>query len=141
MGDFNTPHFDWKDGLSQDNCHYYSKLKEDVIYTSSCLFDLRQRIDAIGSSSLLDLAFTNFNELNINFFDSGIIKPDAYHLLLLFTSSCTLTLVHAIMNIPTANFHLGITLCYVTFSQLKIGFLCTVSSLLMMLSPASTLLS
>jgi hypothetical protein len=37
------------------------------------------RIDAVGSSSLLDLAFTNFSELNINFIDSGIIKPDAYH--------------------------------------------------------------
>jgi hypothetical protein len=42
---------------------------------STCLLDLRQRIDAAGSSSLLDIAFTNFSELNINFIDSGIIKP------------------------------------------------------------------
>jgi hypothetical protein len=40
-----------------------------------CLLDLRQRIDAVGNSSLLDIAFTNFSELNINFIDSGIIKP------------------------------------------------------------------
>jgi hypothetical protein len=36
-------------------------------------------MDAVGSSSLLDLAFTNFSELNINFIGSGIIRPDAYH--------------------------------------------------------------
>jgi hypothetical protein len=40
-----------------------------------CLLDLIQRIDAVGSSSLLDIAFTNFSELNINFIVSGIIKP------------------------------------------------------------------
>jgi hypothetical protein len=79
MGDFNTPRFDWKRGLSQPNFRYYSKLKRDAIYTSTCLLDLRQRIDAVGISSLLDLAFTNFNELRMNFIDSGIIKPDDYH--------------------------------------------------------------
>jgi hypothetical protein len=75
MGDFNTPLFDWKRGLSQANCHYYSKLKGDAIFTSTCLLDLRQRIDAVGSSSLLDIAFTNFSELNIDFIDSGMKKP------------------------------------------------------------------
>jgi hypothetical protein len=79
MGDFNTPRFDCKRGLSQPNCHYYSKLKGEATYTSTCLLDLRQRIDAVGSSSLLDLAFTNFSELNINFIDSDFIKPNAYH--------------------------------------------------------------
>jgi hypothetical protein len=79
MGDFNTPRFDWMRGLSQANCHYYSKLRGDTIYTSTCLLDLTQRIDAAGSGSLLDLEFTNFSELYINFIDSGIIKTDAYH--------------------------------------------------------------
>jgi hypothetical protein len=51
----------------------------DAIYTSTCLLDLRQRIDAVGSNSLIDLVFTNISELHINFIDSGIIKPDAYH--------------------------------------------------------------
>jgi hypothetical protein len=62
IGDFNTPRFDWKRGLSQPKCHY-SKLKGE---TSKCLLDLRQPIDAVGSSSLLDIAFTNCSELNIN---------------------------------------------------------------------------
>jgi hypothetical protein len=30
MGDFNTPRFNWKRGLSQANCHYYSKLKGEA---------------------------------------------------------------------------------------------------------------
>jgi hypothetical protein len=58
---FNIPRFDWKRGISQANCHYYSKLKGNAIYTSTCLLDLRKRIDAVGNGSLLDLAFTNFN--------------------------------------------------------------------------------
>jgi hypothetical protein len=32
-----TPDFDWKPSLSLPNFHYYSKLKEDVICTSTCL--------------------------------------------------------------------------------------------------------
>jgi hypothetical protein len=57
----------------------FPELLGSTSYTSTCLLDLRQRIDTVGSSSLLDLAFTNFCELNINFIDSGIIKPDTYH--------------------------------------------------------------
>jgi hypothetical protein len=74
MGDFNTPRFDWKRGLSQANCHHYSKLKGDAICTSTCLLDLRQRIDAVGSSSLLDLAFTNFSELKVCLFYEGTLS-------------------------------------------------------------------
>jgi hypothetical protein len=40
-----------------------------------CLLELRQRIYAVGNTSLLDIAFTNFSELNINFIETGIIKP------------------------------------------------------------------
>jgi hypothetical protein len=47
--------------------------------TPPCLLDFRQCIDAVGSSSLLGLVFTNFNQLHINFIDSGIVKPDAYY--------------------------------------------------------------
>jgi hypothetical protein len=36
-------------------------------------------IDAVGSSNLLDLVFTNFSDYDITFPDSGIIKPDTYH--------------------------------------------------------------
>jgi hypothetical protein len=38
--DFNTPGCDWKQGLHFSNCHSYSKLKGDAIYTSTCLLSL-----------------------------------------------------------------------------------------------------
>jgi hypothetical protein len=57
VGDFNTAGFDWNHRLPHANSHHYSKLKRDVIFTSTCLLDLRQRIDAAGGGSLLDLAF------------------------------------------------------------------------------------
>ncbi|PNF43033.1 hypothetical protein B7P43_G08782 [Cryptotermes secundus] len=79
VGDFNAPGFDWNHGLAVPDCHYYSKLRGDAIYTSTCLLNLQQCIDSVGSSNLLDLVFTNFNDYNITFPDSGIIKPDTYH--------------------------------------------------------------
>jgi hypothetical protein len=79
VGDFNTPGFDWNRGLSVPGCHYYSKLKGDAIYASTCLLNLHQCIDAVDSSNLLDLIFSNFSDIGITFLDSGIIKPDTYH--------------------------------------------------------------
>jgi hypothetical protein len=55
-GDFNTPGFDWKCGLPQQNCHY-SKLKGDAICTSTCLLGLTQSLEANHSNNLLDLVF------------------------------------------------------------------------------------
>jgi hypothetical protein len=42
VGDLNTPGFDWERALSLQNSHYYSKLKGDAIYTSTCLLNLSQ---------------------------------------------------------------------------------------------------
>jgi hypothetical protein len=79
VGDFNTPGFDWKHGLSDPDCHYYAKLRGDAIYTSTCLLGLHQCIDAVGGSNMLDLVFSNFNDFEITIPDSAIIKPDNYH--------------------------------------------------------------
>jgi hypothetical protein len=57
VGDFNALGFDWKSGLSLPNSHYYTKLKGDEIYTSTCLLNLYKCIDTVGSSNLLDLLF------------------------------------------------------------------------------------
>jgi hypothetical protein len=35
VGDFNTPGFDWNHGLSVPDCHDYTKLRDDAIYTST----------------------------------------------------------------------------------------------------------
>jgi hypothetical protein len=36
-------------------------------------------MDDVGSSSLLDLVFTNFSDIRITSADSDIVKTDAYH--------------------------------------------------------------
>jgi hypothetical protein len=74
-GDFNTHGFDWNRGFSVPDCHYYSKLKGDAVYTSTCLLNLHQCIDAVGSSNLLDLIFSNFSDIGITFLDSGYLSP------------------------------------------------------------------
>jgi hypothetical protein len=79
VGDFNAPGFDWKSGLSLPNSHYYSKLKGDAIYTSTCLLNLNQCIDTVGSSSLLDLIFSSLSDLGIIPVDPGLIKSVNYH--------------------------------------------------------------
>jgi hypothetical protein len=79
VGGFNAPGFDWKSGLSMPNTHYYSKLKGDAIFTSTCLLNLNQCIDNVGSSNLLDFIFSNLSDLGITSLDSGLIKPDNYH--------------------------------------------------------------
>ncbi|PNF33582.1 hypothetical protein B7P43_G14684 [Cryptotermes secundus] len=79
VGDFNAPGFDWKSGLALPNSHYYSKLKGDAIYTSTCLLNLNQCIDNVRSSNLLDLIFSNLSDISITPIHSGPIKPDNYH--------------------------------------------------------------
>ncbi|PNF20040.1 hypothetical protein B7P43_G05817 [Cryptotermes secundus] len=79
VGDFNAPGFDWKSGLALPNSHYYSKLKGDAIYTSTCLLNLNQCIDNVSGSNLLDLIFSNLSDISITPVDSGLIKPDNYH--------------------------------------------------------------
>jgi hypothetical protein len=79
VGNFNAPGFDWNSDLALRNSHHYSKLKRHAIYTSTCLLNLNQRIDTVGSSNLLDLIFSNLSDLSITPFDPGLIKPHNYH--------------------------------------------------------------
>ncbi|PNF20051.1 hypothetical protein B7P43_G05268 [Cryptotermes secundus] len=79
VGDFSDPGFYWKTGLALPSSHYYSKLKRDAIYTSTCLLNLNQCIDNDSSSNLLDLIFSNLSDRSITPVDPGLIKPDNYH--------------------------------------------------------------
>jgi hypothetical protein len=79
VGDLNAPDFDWKSGLSMPNSHYYSRLKGDAIYTSTCLLNLNQCIDTVGSSNPLDLFFSNLSDIDITPVDPGLTKSDKYH--------------------------------------------------------------
>jgi hypothetical protein len=63
LGDFNAPGFNWESWTPLPKCHYYSKLKGNAIYTSTCLLDLRQCVEAIDTPNMLDLIFANFTDL------------------------------------------------------------------------------
>jgi hypothetical protein len=76
IGDFNVPNFDWERSLPLSNCYFYSILKGNVIYTSTSLLGLTQRL---LTDSSLDLVFTNFDRVGTFFADEGVVKPDAYH--------------------------------------------------------------
>jgi hypothetical protein len=79
LGDFNVPSFDWKSGLPRENCQFYSKLRGDAIYTSTCFLGVEQCVDADYSSNMLDLVFSNITDLHITFPNTGMVKPDVYH--------------------------------------------------------------
>jgi hypothetical protein len=79
MGDFNTPGSDWKCGLPQQNCHYYSKLKGEAIHTSTYLLVLTQSIETNHNNNPLDLVFVNFDNIRVSFVDAGMVKLDLLH--------------------------------------------------------------
>jgi hypothetical protein len=79
VGDINAPGFDWKSDLSLPNSYYCPKLKGDAIYISTCLRNLNQCIDTVGSSNRLDLICANLSDLRITPVNPGLIKPDNYY--------------------------------------------------------------
>jgi hypothetical protein len=82
VGDFNTPSFEWKCGLSLPKSHYYFQHKEDVMYISTCLLNLRECMITVGSNELLNLIFPNLSDLCITPVDNGLVKTDNFHALL-----------------------------------------------------------
>jgi hypothetical protein len=58
---------------------FYSKLKRDAMYSSSCPLNIIQCTDRVSSSNQLGVIFSNLSYLCITFVDLGIVKPDNYH--------------------------------------------------------------
>jgi hypothetical protein len=78
VGNFNACGFDWKIGLLVPNSHYYSKLKGDAIYTSTCFLNLNQ-----CSRNLFHLIFSNISDISITPVYPGLTKSDDYNPLLI----------------------------------------------------------
>jgi hypothetical protein len=57
LGDFNVPRFGWKYGLPSPNCHFYTKLKGDMIHSATCFLGLNQHNYPDSGSNFLDLVF------------------------------------------------------------------------------------
>jgi hypothetical protein len=50
-----------------------------ILYSSTCLLDLRQSVEAVDSLNLLGLVFANFTDLKSLPANFGLVKPDSYH--------------------------------------------------------------
>jgi hypothetical protein len=79
LGDFNAPGFNWESGTLLPKCNFYSKLKGEAIYTSTCLLGPRQCVEAFDTLNMLDLNFAIFTDLMSVPADSGLVAPDKYH--------------------------------------------------------------
>jgi hypothetical protein len=79
LGDFYVPSFDWNSGLPSPNCHFYTKLKGDVIHSATCFLGLSQHNYSDSGSNLLDLVFPNFADLSVDHPDNGLVQPDNFH--------------------------------------------------------------
>jgi hypothetical protein len=79
LWDFSAPGFNWETEALLSKCHYYSKLKGDVTYTSTLLLVLRQCVEAAGSINRLDLVFANFSDLKLVPAHSVLFTPVTYN--------------------------------------------------------------
>lgn len=79
LGDFNVPGFDWDKGLPSPHCHFYTKLKGDVIHSATCFLNLNQHNHSVSGGNLLDLVFSNFVDISLDHVQYGLVHPDPYH--------------------------------------------------------------
>jgi hypothetical protein len=79
LGDFYVPKFDWLNGTPLSNCYYYNKVKGNLIYATSCFLGLNQHNNSVPNRALLDLVFTNINELCVSLSNYPVVAPDNYH--------------------------------------------------------------
>jgi hypothetical protein len=79
LEDFSAPGFNWEMGPHLPNCHVYSNVKGDAIYTFTCRLGRRQCIETVHKLNLLELVFANFTDLKSVPDDSHLVKPDIYH--------------------------------------------------------------
>jgi hypothetical protein len=122
-GVFSIPNFDWERVLSLPKCYFYSKLKGDAIYTSTCLLDLTQcRV----TENSLDPVFTTFNYVRTFFADVVLSSPvPAIRLLSLHFLWIYLILRH-IMSMRTINMHEETIDCYSLIFIILTGLVCIV---------------
>jgi hypothetical protein len=79
LGDFNVPGFNWNHGSHSTNSHFYTKLKGDVIQSAICYFGLIQRNHPVNGFTLLDLVFSNFVDISLDYVEHGLVHPDRFH--------------------------------------------------------------
>lgn len=66
-------------GLSSPNCHFYTKLKGDLVNSINYFLGLNQHNYADIGSNLLDLVFSNFADLSVDHVEYGLVQPDHFN--------------------------------------------------------------
>jgi hypothetical protein len=79
LGDFNVPKYDWLDVTPLFNCYYYNKIKGNLIHAPSCFLGLNQHNNSVSNSALLDLVFTNINDLRVSVSNYPVVAPNNHH--------------------------------------------------------------
>jgi hypothetical protein len=78
LGDLNVPKYDCFNDTPVSNCYYYNKIKGNLIHATSCFLGHNQH-NSVPNSALLDVVFTNINDLWISISDYPMTAPDNYH--------------------------------------------------------------
>jgi hypothetical protein len=112
LGGFNVPGFDWNCGLLSPKCHFYAKLKGDLIHSATCFLDLNQDNYSDNGSNLRD--------------------PVISILLLSLTVQCQFDVINKILRFLRRDFLLGIMQCFIMPCLLISGLHCTTKHLLML---------
>jgi hypothetical protein len=79
LSDFNTQNYDWINGAPFPNSYYNNKIKGNLIHTATCLLGLEQYNNCVANSALLDLVFSNINDLNATITSFPVVTTDKYH--------------------------------------------------------------
>jgi hypothetical protein len=82
LGDFNVPGFDWNYGLLSPNCHFYTKLKGDMIHSAICFLGLNQHNYPDSGSNLLGFFIffpPNFADHSVDHAEYDPVQPDNFH--------------------------------------------------------------
>jgi hypothetical protein len=117
LGDFTVPKYDWINGTPLPNCHYYSKIKGNLIQATSCLLGLYQHNSSVANGTLFDLVLTNINDLRVSVSDFPTVAPDNYHPPLHLNLKLTVDFQPAIMTPQRSYKHGDYLLLYTTLSN------------------------
>jgi hypothetical protein len=90
LGDFNTPNYDWINGAPVSNSYYYKIIEGNSIHTATCLLGPDQYNNCVANSAVLDLVFSNIDDLNASICSFPVVASDKYHPPLLFSFKLTL---------------------------------------------------
>jgi hypothetical protein len=75
LEDLNVPMCDWLNGIALSNCYYYNKIKGNLIHAAPCFLGLNQHNNSVPNSTLLDVVFTNINDLCVSISDYPMVAP------------------------------------------------------------------